>query len=261
MGNFAFPHPGGESAIDGVHKNIRLSVIMPVFEEAATARLIIQAVLAKQISNCDLELIIVESNSSDGSREIVEGFRADPRVRIIFEDRPSGKGHAVRQGLAAATGDIVLIQDADLEYDINDYDALIAVLRDGGRTFVLGSRHRPDEWKVRHFEGQPVESFLANTVHWLLTAAINVLFGVRLTDPFTMFKVFRRSAIQGLSFSCNRFDFDYELLLKLIRKGHKPVEVPVNYRSRSFKQGKKIRFFRDPPTWVWAILNFRFVRI
>jgi SAM-dependent methyltransferase len=242
-------------------RNLKITVIMAVFNEAATVRAAISKVLAIRVDHCDLDLIVVESNSSDGSREIVDEFRGDTRVNIILEDQPRGKGHAVRQGFKAATGDILLIQDADLEYDFEDYDALIEVLRDGGETFVLGSRHGGGKWKVRHFEGQPIVAFLANTVHWMLTFTINVLFKVRLTDPFTMFKVFRRSAIKGLTFECNRFDFDYELLLKLIRKGHKPVEVPVNYSARSFKEGKKVRFFKDPLTWVWAILKYRFKKI
>ena len=242
-------------------RNLKLSVVMAVFNEAATVRSAIEGVLAKRIKDCDINLIIIESNSSDGSREIVEQFRGNQRVHLIFEGEPCGKGHAVRQGLNAATGDVVLIQDADLEYDFGDYDALIDPLRNGGETFVLGSRHGGNKWKVRHFVGQPIVALLTNTVHWLLTYMINVLFDVRLTDPFTMFKVFRRSAIDGLKFHCNRFDFDYELLLKLIRKGHRPVEVPVNYSSRSFKEGKKVRFFRDPITWVWAILKFRFIEM
>ncbi len=243
------------------HVHLKLSVVMAVFNEAATVRTVIERVLAKKIRDCDIDLTIVESNSSDGSREIVEQFRGEPKVNIIFEDQPRGKGHAIRQGLKVTKGDIVLIQDADLEYDFEDYDALIEVLRNGGETFVLGTRHGGKKWKIRHFDGQPIVAFLANTVHWLLTYMINILFGVRLTDPFTMFKVFRRSAIYGLTFQCNRFDFDYELLLKLIRKGHKPVEVAVNYSARSFKEGKKVRFFRDPLTWVWAILKFRFIKI
>lgn len=242
-------------------RHLKVSIVMAVYNEAATVRRAIEGVLAKKIRDCDIDLIIVESNSSDGSREIVEQFRGDPRVNVILEEQARGKGHAIREGLKTVQGDIVLIQDADLEYDFEDYDALIETLRNGGETFVLGSRHGGVKWKVRHFEGQALVAFLANTVHWTLTFMINMLFGVRLTDPFTMFKVFRRSAIYGLTFHCNRFDFDYELLLKLIRKGHKPVEVPVNYSARSFKEGKKIRFFRDPLTWVWAILRFRFTKI
>jgi len=240
---------------------LKLTAVMAVFNEAPTVRTVIENVLSKEIRNCDIDFIIIESNSSDGSREIVAEFRNEPRIRIILEDLPRGKGHAVRQGLSAATGDIILIQDADMEYDFEDYDSLIEILRDGGETFVLGSRHGGDKWKIRHFEGQPIVAFLTNTVHWTLTIIINVLFKVRLNDPFTMFKVFRRSAIHDLTFNCNRFDFDIELLLKLIRKNHKPIEVPVNYMARSFKEGKKVRFFRDPLTWVWAIIKFRFIKI
>lgn len=242
-------------------KTIKTTVIMAVYNEAATVRVAIEGVLSKKVRGCEIDLVVVESNSTDGSRDIVNEYRSNPRVNVILEDSPRGKGHAVRQGLSVATGEVILIQDADMEYDFEDYDSLIETLRDGAHTFVLGSRHGGDKWKVRHFEGQPIVAFLANSVHWILTFAINVLFGVRLTDPFTMFKVFRRSAIQGLTFSSNRFDFDYELLLKLIRRGYKPIEVPVNYSARSFKQGKKVRFFRDPLTWVWAIIKFRFSKL
>lgn len=236
-----------------------VSVIMAVYNEAATVASAIESVLSKNIDNCLIDLIIIESNSTDGTKQIVEKYLNLPRVTIIFEDVAKGKGAAIRRGLEVAQGKIILIQDADAEYDIEDYDALIEVLKGGGNTFVLGSRHGGSKWKVRHFEGQPVVAFLANLVHWQLTFLINVLYRVRLTDPFTMYKVFRKSAIKDLNFESNRFDFDYELLLKLIRSGHRPVEIPVNYSARSFKQGKKVRFFRDPLTWVWAILKYRFV--
>ena len=242
-------------------KKIKTTVLMAVYNEAATVRTAIEKVLSKEVRDCEIDLLIIESNSSDGSREIVTEYKNDSRVSIIFEDCPNGKGHAIRQGLNIATGDVILIQDADLEYDFEDYDSLIEALRDGRHTFVLGSRHGGGKFKIRHFEGQPVVAFLANSVHWIFTFFINLLYGVRLTDPFTMFKVFRRYAIQGLTFSSNRFDFDYELLLKLIRRGYRPVEIPVNYTARSFQQGKKVRFFRDPLTWVWAIIKFRFSKL
>jgi SAM-dependent methyltransferase len=244
-----------------IQQSMSVTVIMAVFNEASTVRQAIEGVLAKTIPNVDLDLVIVESNSSDGTREIVESFADIARVRIILQDVPLGKGNAIRAGLSLAQGDVVLIQDADLEYDFDDYDALIEPIRDGGCDFVLGSRHGGGRWKVRHFDGQPMVGFLANAVHWGLTFIINVMFRVRLTDPFTMYKVFRRAAIQGLSFSANRFDFDYEILLKLIRRGYYPKEVPVNYKARSFKQGKKVRFFRDPITWVWAIVKYRICKL
>jgi hypothetical protein len=114
---------------------------------------------------------------------------------------------------------------------------------------------------MRQFTRQHGLSLFVNLGHWFFATLINVLFFQRLRDPFTMFKVFRRDCLYALEFECNRFDFDFELLIKLIRKGCQPIELPVNYRSRSFKEGKKVRMFRDPPTWLRALARLRFVKI
>ncbi len=209
-----------------------------------------------------MEIIVVESNSTDGTREIALKYQSHPAVKIILEDQPRGKGHAVRAGLQAASGDYVLIQDADLEYDLEDYDALLEQLVAGRCAFVLGSRHGGrNVMKMRQFTGQCGLSLLLNPGHWFFTTLINVLFFQRLRDPFTMFKVFRRDCLSGLEFECNRFDFDFELLIKLIRKGYRPVELPVNYRSRSYKEGKKVRMFRDPFSWMKVLAWLRLVKI
>lgn len=235
-----------------------LSVIVPVYNEAATAREALDRLLAKEIAGLDIEVIIVESNSSDGSRAIVESYRAHPRVRLLLEDRARGKGHAVRAGLAVATGDIVLIQDADLEYDLADYEVLLAPIRSGRQSFVLGARHGQGGWAIRKFTDQPLQALILNLGHWGFTLLLNASLGIWLNDPFTMYKVFRRDCLAGLRFECNRFDFDWELLIKLVRRGHRPIEIPISYNSRSFKQGKKIRMFRDPLTWLVAWAKARF---
>ncbi len=239
-----------------------LSVIVPAYNEAKTFGALTEALLQKQMPNLHLEIIIVESNSTDGTRELALKYKDHPRVKLILEEQPRGKGHAVRAGLQAATGDYVLIQDADLEYDLDDYDSLLEPLVAGRNAFVLGSRHGGrNVWKMRQFTGQLGLSLFINFGHWFFTALINALFLQRLRDPFTMFKVFRRDCLYGLEFECNRFDFDYELLIKLIRKGYRPVELPVNYRSRSFTDGKKVRMFRDPFTWLRALIRLRWVKI
>ena len=239
----------------------KLSVIVPVFNERATVREALDAIVAKDIANFELEIIVIESNSTDGSREIVQYYQGHPRVQIILEEQPRGKGHAVRQGLARASGDIILIQDADLEYNLDDYEELLSPIVTGRQTFVLGSRHGQGGWAIRKFSDQPLHALVLNLAHWTFTLMINASLGIWLKDPFTMYKVFHRRCLEGLTFECNRFDFDWELLIKLVRKGHRPIEIPISYESRSFKEGKKISMFRDPITWVRALVKYRFVKL
>jgi glycosyltransferase involved in cell wall biosynthesis/2-polyprenyl-3-methyl-5-hydroxy-6-metoxy-1,4-benzoquinol methylase len=239
-----------------------LTVIVPAYNEAKTFGPLMDELLKKELPGLTMEIIIVESGSTDGTRDLARNYASHPRVKLIFEDQPRGKGHAVRAGLQAATGDYILIQDADLEYDLADYDALLEPLLAGRHAFVLGSRHGGrNVWKMRQFTGQLGLSLFVNLGHWFFTALVNLLFFQKLRDPFTMFKVFRRDCLYGLDLKCNRFDFDFELLVKLLRKGFKPVELPVNYRSRSFKEGKKVRFLRDPITWIGTIIWLRFLKI
>jgi glycosyltransferase involved in cell wall biosynthesis len=220
----------------------------------------LERILAKNIPGATIELCIVESNSTDGTRERVLAYQGHPQVKILLEERPAGKGHAVRAGLEIASGDIVVIQDADLEYDIDDYEKLISPIRTYEASFVLGSRHPAGEnaWQIRSFEGQQKIANVMNFGHIFFAWLLNFTFRQRLRDPFTMFKVFRRDAIENMRFECNRFDFDLELVGKLIRAGRLPVEIDVRYTSRSFDEGKKVSFFRDPPTWVRACLKHRF---
>ncbi len=236
-----------------------LSVIFPVYNESATVEESLLRVLHKDIPGIDIEVVIVESNSTDGSRAVVERYREHPRVRLVLEDRPRGKGYAVRAGLRHARGEVVLFQDADLEYDTGDYDKLVAPLFELRRNFVLGSRHnaRGEAWKIRHFADQPGVSTVANVAHMALLTMFNTLYRQSLRDPFTMYKVFRRDCLYGLTFECNRFDFDFEINIKLLRKGYEALEIPANYSSRSFADGKKVSFFGDPPTWIRAMLKLR----
>lgn len=235
----------------------KLSVIMAAYNEENTIKNTIDKVLAKTITDVDIELIIVESNSTDSTQSILSQYQHHERVKIIWQDKARGKGHAIRAGLQHISGDFVLIQDADDEYDIEDYDALINPLVTGEAAFVLGARHGGSTWKMRKFSDQKLAGHVLNFGHWCFTLLINVFFGLKLKDPFTMYKVFRADCLEGISLECNRFDFDFELLIKLVKNGYTPIEIPVNYRSRSFKAGKKIRVFKDPLTWIKAIIKFR----
>ena len=244
---------------------MKVSIIIAVYNEARTLPTLLDRVWNQPLPDAAKEIIIVESNSTDGSRELLEEFlarhadEASPRIQVIYQPGPKGKGHAIRQGFAIATGDILLIQDADLEYDIADYPDLLAPIIEERTAFVLGSRHMgPDGWKIRKFAHGSLRSAIMNIGGILFHGFFNALFGSRLTDPTSMYKVFRADCLDGLKFSCDRFDFDYELLGKLIRAGFDPLEIPVSYKSRGFEDGKKIRIFRDPPNWIFAILKSRF---
>src|SRR5215472_13183703 len=163
----------------------RLSVILPLYNERSTFPTLMDMVLEKQIPNVDIEIILVESNSSDGSRELALAYRDHPRVRLILEDRPRGKGHAVRTGLRAASGDVVLFQDADLEYDLDDYDGLIEPILNHRQNFVIGSRHTINNrlWKIRKFNDAGGMGALFNFGHLMFLVLFNFIYRQRLSDP------------------------------------------------------------------------------
>jgi SAM-dependent methyltransferase len=235
----------------------RLSIVVPVFNEARSFSAVFQRLLEKKVEGLDTEIIVVESNSTDGTREQVLQFADHPRVKLLLEPEPRGKGHAVRAGLKEITGNFVMIQDADLEYDLEDYEALLEPLLRNRAAFVLGARHGGSTWKMRQFEHQPIVAMILNAAHWFFTALINLFFNASLKDPFTMYKVFRRDCLYGLRFTCDRFDFDWELVIKFLLKGYHPIEIPVNYRSRSFAEGKKVSIVRDPFTWLRVLAKLR----
>lgn len=240
-----------------IRERPRVSIIVPVYNERETFPSLMDSLLQKELPGLDKEIIIVESNSSDGTREKALRYRNKPGIKLVLEDRPRGKGFAVRNGFKHITGEFVMIQDGDLEYDLNDYDQLIEPLQKYQQALVLGSRHS-NGWKMRQFTDQPLLALLMNFGQMFFTSLLNLSMGQRLKDPFTMYKVFRRDCLHGLTFEANRYDFDFELMIKFLRKGYRPMEIPVNYRSRSFKEGKKVSLIRDPLLWLRALVKYRF---
>lgn len=243
-----------ESATEPTEK---LSIVFPCFNEASSVEHVLDVLLAKQLK-IDKEIIVVESNSTDGTREIIRRYENHPQVRVIYEDKPRGKGHAVRTGLAAVSGTIVLIQDADLEYDIDDYDALLEPILQRRTSFVLGSRTLGmSDWKVRKFNSGRIRGLILNAAQLLFAQTYNLLYQQDVTDVNTMFKVFRRECLEGFTLEGNRFELDIELACKLAKNGYAPMEVPVNYVSRDFSQGKKISFLRDAFPSYFAFFKYR----
>jgi glycosyltransferase involved in cell wall biosynthesis len=207
------------------------------------------------------EIVIVESNSTDGTRDIVLQYDGIPSVTVLLEDRPRGKGHAVRAGLKAATGSIVLIQDADFEYDLDDYESVLRPILTRRAEFVLGSRTLGlGGWKVRQYSSTPIKAWLMNFAHVVFSGTYNLFFQQRTTDIVTMFKVFRRSCLSRFELKSDGFELDIELASKLAKAGFAPYEVPVNYRGRGFEEGKKVRFFRDAYHAYSMLFRCRFTR-
>ena len=235
-----------------------ISVIVPVYNEEKTLLKILEKYNPLK-KNINIELIIVNDGSNDNTKNLIEN-NSSMFDKVIHLNKNQGKGKAVREGLKIAKNEYIFIQDADLEYDVDDYDAVIEPIVSLQRLFVLGSRHK-GSWKMREFEQRKMLSAVFNSGQLFFTWLINVTCGTRLKDPFTMYKVFHRECLYGLQLESNRFDLDWEIVIKFIRKGLVPLEVPVNYWSRSFGEGKKVRPFLDPMLWMIALVKFRYGKL
>jgi glycosyltransferase involved in cell wall biosynthesis len=210
---------------------MRLSVVMPVYNERATLREVIGRVLAVPI---DIELLCIDDGSSDGSREILaELQQKHPQIRALLQPRNMGKGAALRRGIQEATGDFVIIQDADLEYDPFEYPQLLEPLIQGRADVVFGSRF---------LGGGPhrVLYFWHSVGNWILTLLSNCLTNINLSDMETCYKVFRREVIQSIPLEENRFGFEPEITVKVARRKLRIYEVGISYSGRTYEEGKKI---------------------
>lgn len=240
---------------------VRFSIIIPVYNERPTAGTLIDRVLAVPLKDIEKEIIIVEGGSTDGTRELIRSYEGRHGVQVIYEDAPRGKGSAVRRGLSRATGEILLIQDGDLEYDVADYPRLLAPLLERRCDVVYGSRalDQAQCWQYRQFKGR-WERLYGLVVNWgglFYTILFNVLYGTRLTDGATMFKLFRTENLKKMTLRSDGFDYDWEIAAKLAKQGCRFLEVQVSYKARSRAEGKKIRFWRDGTRVLLAILRYR----
>jgi glycosyltransferase involved in cell wall biosynthesis len=225
-----------------------LSVLMPVYNEQATVLEIIEKCLAVQLPVA-VDLIIVNDGSSDRTDEVLAGVDGS-RVTVINHGRNQGKGAALRTGLAAATGDLVIIQDADLEYDPSDWGALLEPVLEGRASVVYGNR----------FDGQSLNmSGLHRLGNRFLSLVTSVLYAKKLGDMETCYKLFDRRVLTPIHIVSNRFDFEPEITAKVLRQGYDIVEVPITYSGREFAEGKKITW-RDGFSAIRALVRFRFTR-
>ncbi|MCA1561531.1 MAG: glycosyltransferase family 2 protein [Acidobacteria bacterium] len=232
---------------------MRLSVIIPVYNEEQTIDEVISRVSAVEIDGLEKEIVIANDGSTDGTRRIIDsrGWPAGLPVHVYHSPINLGKGAAVRIGLGFATGDVLLIQDADLELDPREYGSLLAPLQAGTADVVYGSRFLNPTVRV------PNRTRLANRFLTLLT---NVLFGARLTDMETAYKVMRREALAGIRLRSVGFDIEPELTARLLRAGRRIVEVPISYNPRRQDEGKKMRWI-DGVDAIYMLLKCRLTKV
>lgn len=233
--------------ISNIIQPMNLSVIIPVYNEAGNIREILKRVEAQNLAN---EIVVVDDGSTDGTRDILRELDGQTTVRVILHERNQGKGAAVVTGLKASRGELLLIQDADLEYDPRDYPQLLKPIEEGLADVVYGSR----------FLGGPrrVTMFWHMVANRMLTTMTNILYDTILTDMETGYKVFRRGVVDGMNIKARRFDFEPEFTAKVLKRHHRIFEVPITFNPRDYSEGKKIKL-KDAFEAVWTLLKYRFV--
>jgi len=228
---------------------VKLSIVIPVYNEKDTVLELVRRVRAVALP-LEKEIVIVDDFSTDGTRDLIRGLEG-PDARVLFQPKNMGKGAALKAGFAAATGDIVLVQDADLEYDPAEYPALLAPILDGRADVVYGSRFLSGPHRVLFF--------WHSVGNKILTAFSNVVTNLNLTDMETCYKVFRREVLAGLTLNSGRFGFEPEFTVKVARLKCRIYEVPISYSGRDYAEGKKITW-KDGLAAIWHILRYRFFK-
>ena len=228
-------------------RDLLLTVVIPVYNEIETLEELVRRVQSSPVRK---EIVLVDDGSRDGSRELMRRLADPPHVRVLEHERNMGKGAALKTGFAAAVGDYVIVQDADLEYDPQDYERLLRPVREANADVVFGSRFLVGEYARVHLFWH----YLGNR---FLTFCSNLMTGLNLTDMETCYKLFRREVIQGIDIKSQRFDIEPELTAKVARRKLRIFEVPISYAGRNYSEGKKITW-RDGLEALWAIVKFRF---
>ncbi|NQU42287.1 glycosyltransferase family 2 protein [bacterium] len=225
-----------------------LSVIIPVYNEFKTIEEIIGRVLTVDLGATEKELVIVDDGSSDGTRDILKNYRDRAGFQILFHKKNGGKGRAVRTGIEHCQGDIIIIQDADLEYDPQDFPAMLKPILEGKADVVYGSRFKGSgrAFLAHHYYGNKFISFLAN-----------ILYNTCLTDIETCYKAFRRQVFDKITLKSDTFAIEPEITAKVFKNKFRVYEIPISYYGRDFSEGKKITW-RDGFVAVWTLLYYRF---
>ena len=228
---------------------MKLSIIMPVYNECETLHEILSQVRAVELANAEKEIIVVDDGSTDDSRDILIEEAKAGDLLVFHHEQNRGKGAAVRTAIEHASGDLIVIQDADLEYDPRDYPSLIQPIIEGRVTVVYGSRFLGPRKAMLFWH------MLGNK---LLTLTTNILYNAILSDMETCYKCFRADVVKDIPLRSRRFEFEPEVTAKVLKRGHRIFEVPISYYGREYHEGKKIGW-RDAPLAFWTLVKYRFM--
>lgn len=228
----------------------KVTILIPVYNEVKNLETILEKVESVDLGGATKEIIMVDDGSTDGTRDLLKKLDEKGKYKIYFHGHNMGKGAGLRTGLAYATGDIILIQDADLEYDPAEYSKLLGPFRNDEADVVYGSRLATSENK-EHFL---LKSLYANK---FLTGLTNILYGTKITDMETCYKVFRYDVIKSFTIKSNKFDFEPEISAKIMKRKYKIVEKPISYQGRNYEEGKKIGW-KDAVQAIYTLFYYRF---
>lgn len=232
---------------------MKISIVIPVYNEISTLEKILTKVEAVNLGDIDKEIILVDDCSTDGSRELIQSL-SNTCVKL-FLGKNSGKGGALKRGIEAATGDLIIFQDADLEYDPEDYNILLEPILAQQTDIVYGSRFSHQKFKPF---GKTRDIYPTHYIgNKLLVILFNLLYGTKLTDAEPCYKLFKKDLLKSVTVDSNGFEYDIELMCKLARQGHPVIQLPIKYNPRSFLEGKKINW-KDGITAIKTMLKFKF---
>jgi len=226
---------------------MKLSVVIPIYNEKETLIKILEKVEEANTLGLEKEIILVDDGSTDGTLDILKTL--ENGYQVIYHEKNQGKGAALRSGFLAAAGDLILIQDADLEYNPQNYPQLLRPILENKADVVFGSRN---------LQKNPTDNFSFYLGRRITNLFLNILCGSKLTDYWTCYKVFKAPIVKSLELECNRFDVEVEMTVKIIKRGYKIVEVPIDYLPRSISAGKKIKP-QDGLIAIWKTIKYKFV--